>query len=252
MRVPIIAGNWKMNKTVAEARELTLALRDELEVVGGVEKVLCPPFVDLQAVAELIQGTSLGLGAQNMYWEVKGAYTGESVAGDAPGLCQYVILGHSERRQLLRRDGRGGEPQGAGGAGARAGADHLLRGEPGAERARGDGAVRGRAGARGVCRADGGAGAGLRGGVRADLGDWHGEGGDGRGSERDHRPGGAQTLAELYGADVADAIRIQYGGSVTPANIANTWGNRTSTGALVGGASLKAGDFIGIVRGTAQ
>ena len=98
MRRPIIAGNWKMNKNLQEGMALVEELVGPLEAIQGVEKVLCPPFILLPLVAERLKGTSIGLGAQNMHWEEKGAYTGEISPHMLQGLCQYVILGHSERR----------------------------------------------------------------------------------------------------------------------------------------------------------
>src|SRR5512140_1289729 len=98
MRTPVVAANWKMNKTVEEARSLVYALSARLREIKGVEKVLCPPYPSLQAVRALLEGSDLGLGAQNMYWEEKGAYTGEVSPSMVKELCQYVILGHSERR----------------------------------------------------------------------------------------------------------------------------------------------------------
>jgi triosephosphate isomerase len=98
MRTPFVAGNWKMNKTVAEARVLVTEMAPALRASKGVEKVLCPPFVSLVPVASLLEGTDIGLGAQNMYWEPKGAYTGEIAPGMLAEFCQYVIIGHSERR----------------------------------------------------------------------------------------------------------------------------------------------------------
>src|SRR5512142_1871043 len=98
MRTPLVAANWKMNKTVEEARSLVYAMSARLREIKGVEKVLCPPFPALQAVRALLEGSDLGLGAQNMYWEEKGAYTGEVSPLMVKELCQYVIIGHSERR----------------------------------------------------------------------------------------------------------------------------------------------------------
>ncbi|HVO32769.1 MAG TPA: triose-phosphate isomerase, partial [Elusimicrobiota bacterium] len=98
MRHPLVAGNWKMNKTVAEARDLVYAMVPKLREIGGVEKVLCPPFVSLLAVSALLEGSEVGLGAQNMHWEGKGAFTGEVSPAMIKEFCQYVILGHSERR----------------------------------------------------------------------------------------------------------------------------------------------------------
>src|SRR5450830_1547394 len=98
MRTPFVAGNWKMNKTIAEARALVSGMSMTLNGIKGVEKVLCPPFMALFPVAALLAGTDIGLGAQNIHWEAKGAYTGE-VAGDMVAeFCKYVIIGHSERR----------------------------------------------------------------------------------------------------------------------------------------------------------
>ena len=101
MRKPIIAGNWKMNKTIAEAVDLVHAMRRDLDAVESVESVVCPPFVALPAVADALSGTNIAVGAQNMFWEEQGAYTGEIAPGMLVGLCQYVILGHSERRQYF-------------------------------------------------------------------------------------------------------------------------------------------------------
>ena len=88
MRIPIIAGNWKMNTTLSEALSLVEAMKDRLESIKGVEKVVCPPFVSLVSVGEIIKGLSIGLGAQNMYFEEKGAYTGEISPLMLAGLCQ--------------------------------------------------------------------------------------------------------------------------------------------------------------------
>src|SRR3989338_5898688 len=101
MRIPIIAGNWKMNKTAPEAAELARSLQPELEALTEVELVLCPPFTALAAVAEALRGSRLGVGAQNMHWEESGAYTGEVSPAMLAGLCQYVVVGHSERRQYF-------------------------------------------------------------------------------------------------------------------------------------------------------
>ena len=98
MRTPFVAGNWKMYKTVAEARHLVSELVPGLQAINKVERVLCPPFTTLLAVRALLEGTELGLGAQNLYWEASGAYTGEISPAMVAELCQFVIIGHSERR----------------------------------------------------------------------------------------------------------------------------------------------------------
>ena len=98
MRRSLVAGNWKMNKTVHEARMLVSEMAPLLEEKEAVEIVLCPPFTTLLAVAALLQGTGIGLGAQNMHWEDRGAFTGEVAPGMVAEFCHYVIIGHSERR----------------------------------------------------------------------------------------------------------------------------------------------------------
>ena len=98
MRTPLVAGNWKMNKTVAEARDLAFNMAIPLREIQGVEKVICPPFLSLVAVSSVLVGTDIGLGAQNMHWEAKGAFTGEVAPNMVAEFCRYVILGHSERR----------------------------------------------------------------------------------------------------------------------------------------------------------
>ncbi len=105
MRIPMIAGNWKMNTTVSEAVELVSKMRSGLDEIANVEKVVCPPFVSLAAVNELIKGSSIKLGAQNLYFEEKGAYTGEISPLMLAELCEFVIIGHSERRQFFGERG---------------------------------------------------------------------------------------------------------------------------------------------------
>jgi triosephosphate isomerase len=105
MRKPIIAGNWKMNLgQVDEALDFIRQIRHPLNEISGVERVLCPPFTTLHAVSELLSPLSIELGAQNMHWEESGAHTGEISPGMLDGLCQYVILGHSERRATMSNE----------------------------------------------------------------------------------------------------------------------------------------------------
>ena len=99
MGSPVIAANWKMNILPSEAGTFSERLRGGLQDVQGVEKIVCPPFVSLSAVAERLSGSDIWVGAQNMHYEDKGAYTGEISASMVKELCEYVILGHSERRQ---------------------------------------------------------------------------------------------------------------------------------------------------------
>src|SRR5688500_18466887 len=101
MRTPIIAGNWKMNLDLEGARALCEGIRRRTDGVADVEKVVCPPFVHLGMVAELMAGSSIAVGAQNVHWEERGAFTGEVSAEMLTPLCTYAIIGHSERRALF-------------------------------------------------------------------------------------------------------------------------------------------------------
>ena len=105
MRNPFIAGNWKMNTNLSEAVELVSKIKPHLLQIDNVEKVVCPPFVSLAAVKGIIKDTSIKLGAQNVYYAEKGAYTGEISPMMLRDLCEYVIIGHSERRQYFNETG---------------------------------------------------------------------------------------------------------------------------------------------------
>jgi len=103
MRIPVIAGNWKMNKNIVESVSLVKELKDFVRGIEGVDIVVCPPFTSLWVVKEIINGTNIHLGAQNMFWETKGAFTGETSPPMLKNVgCEYVILGHSERRQYFK------------------------------------------------------------------------------------------------------------------------------------------------------
>ena len=97
----VVAGNWKMNTTVSEAVALAAGVRGGSAAVLGVELVLCPPFISLTAVSDAVKGSAVKVGAQNMHFEDSGAFTGEVSPGMLQGICDYVIIGHSERRQMF-------------------------------------------------------------------------------------------------------------------------------------------------------
>lgn len=252
VRKPIVAGNWKMNKTVTEAADLTRALLSELQAFISVERVLCPPFVTLTTVAPLLANTGVGLGAQNMHWEKSGAFTGEISAPMLAGLCQYVILGHSERRQYFAETDENVNKK------VKAALAHNLTpiicvGEVLAENEAGQTAAV-------VTRQTRAAYASLTAEdalktVIAYEPVWA------IGTGRAATPAGANAviglhirgcLADLYSSAVADAIRVQYGGSVTAANAAELMAQPDIDGALVGGASLKVAEFIAIVKAAAH
>ena len=252
MRTPFVAGNWKMNKTVEEARALVAEMLPGLQEVKSVEQVLCPPFMSLMPVSAMLVGTEIGLGAQNLHWEEKGAFTGEVSPGMVKEFCKYVIIGHSERRTYF------GET------------DVTVNKRTLAALARGLVAI--------VCigetlaeNEDGQTAAVIERQVREGLKNipleqqarlviayepvWAiGTGRAATGPDANRvvaamiRP----ALRELYGKAVADATRVLYGGSVTGANAAEFFSQPEIDGALVGGASLKPADFVEIVRAAAR
>ncbi len=252
MRTPIVAGNWKMNKTVEEARSLVLAMSLKLREIEGVEKVLCPPFPALLAVSAMLQGTDIGLGAQNLFWEEKGAYTGEVAPNMVAEFCQYVIIGHSERRAYF------GETDETVNKKVHAALVHDLTpivcvGETEQEYESGrTGEVVRRQVSRGLANVDPAKAVGL---VVAYEPIWAigtGKASSGENANAVLADHIRLALADLYGTETAQAIRIQYGGSVTTANADEFFNQPEIDGALVGGASLKEDEFVGIVRAAAR
>jgi len=252
MRTPIVAGNWKMNKTVEEARSLVFMMSRRLREIQGVEKVLCPPFPSLVAVSALLQGTDIGLGAQNMHWEEKGAFTGEVAPNMVAEFCQYIIIGHSERRAYF------GETDETVNRKLHAAMENNLTpivcvGETLGEYESGrTGEVVRRQISQGLAGVDPAKAAGI---VVAYEPIW--AIGTGRASSgenanavlADHiRP----ALADLFGEEAAQAIRIQYGGSVTSANADEFFSQSEIDGALVGGASLKTDEFVAIAQAASE
>lgn len=252
MRRPLVAGNWKMFKTVAEARHLVAELVPGLQAVPGVEKVVCPPFTSLLAVSALLEGTEIGLGAQNMHWEPSGAFTGEVAPTMLAELCKYVILGHSERRAYF------GETDETVNRKAKAALQHGLTpivcvGETLEENEAGRTAEvvsrQMREGLAGLTLAQdiplviayepvwaiGTGRAATAQGANAVLADVI-------------RP----ALAALFGQQVAQAVRVLYGGSVKAGNAAEFFSQPDIDGALVGGASLKTAEFLPIVQAAAK
>jgi triosephosphate isomerase len=248
MRIPIIAGNWKMNTGIEDAKALLQDLKALVSDVTNVEVIVCPPFISLAAVAEIVKGNNIGLGAQNVYWEKSGAFTGEI---SAPMLkstgCTYVIIGHSERRtyfyetdetvnkRIFAALNEGLKPI-------------VCVGETLEERESGE--------TFDVIKrqiTDGLANLStehMKTVVIAYEPVWA------IGTGKTATPEQAQEvhafirnlLAEMFGDTTAEETRIQYGGSVKPNNITALMSQADIDGALVGGASLKADSFAQIVK----
>ena len=205
-RRPIIAGNWKMNMTRAQATELITALKP-LVKDAAAEVVICVPYTDIDTAVALCKGSNIKVGAENVAWAEKGAFTGEISADMLLELgTEYVIIGHSERRQVLKTQVTGAFD----GISAADAADVVIAYEP--VWAIGTGKTATSEQAEETI-------AGIRAEVKA-----------------------------LYGAEVAEGMRIQYGGSMNPKNVKELMAQPDIDGGLIGGASLKAVDFSQVVN----
>ncbi len=247
-RKSLVAGNWKMNKTAAEARDLVSAMSARLGAISNVEKVLCPPFLSIPAVAPMLEGSGIGLGAQNLYWEEKGAFTGEVSPGMVKEFCQYVIIGHSERRAYFGETDESVNKKLH--AAMKIGLIPIVCvGETLAQYEAGTTAeVVRRQISVGLAGVDSAAAAKV---VVAYEPVWAigtGKASSGENANHVHKDVIRPALVDLYGAAGAQAIRILYGGSVTAANAAEFFAYPDIDGALVGGASLKPDEFVAITK----
>ena len=247
MRTPIIAGNWKMNKTAVEAVEFVREIRNGLNQIKGVDKVVCPPFIALPGVYDALQATDIGVGAQNMHFAESGAYTGECAANMLTPFCQYVIIGHSERREFFAETDEGVNKK------AKAALAHgltpiicvgetLAQNEAGETQTFVSGQVR--------AALDGLTAEQVASLVIAYEPIWA----IGTGKSASAAQAGSiiglsvrGPVAEMFGEETAQKVRIQYGGSVNENNIAEYMAQPDIDGALVGGASLKA-SFVELVK----
>jgi len=252
MRTAILAGNWKMFKTVAESLDFASLVSAPLDKVRGVEKIICAPFTTLSALSDALKGTSIKLGAQNLFWEEQGAYTGEISAVMLKELCQAVIIGHSERRQVF------GETDEAVNKKLRAALQHGLMpivcvGESLAQNQAGETE-------RFVGRQVGAAfdsltpDEALMTAIAYEPIWAIGTGLAATAEDANRIIGGVvrQTLGRMYGADTAAQIRILYGGSVNTKNVEELMSQPEIDGGLVGGASLKPDDYVTLVQVTAS
>ena len=248
MRKPIIAGNWKMYKTIPEAKALVSGLMEKLSGYNQVEVVFCPPFTALSAVKELVKGTPFGLGAQNLYFKEQGAFTGEISPLMLKDIgCDYVIIGHSERREYF------GETDASVNQKVKAALAVGIKpiicvGETLAQREAGEtGAL--------VKRQTEQALADIDPQVIPDIviayePIWAiGTGKSSNGNDANQVIGVIRnTVAGKFGNDAAQKMRIQYGGSVKGENIKEFMDQPEIDGALVGGASLDVDSFTKIVK----
>jgi len=247
MRLPLIAGNWKMNTTVPEAVALVTEIGDTIRGVYNTEILVCPPFVSLAAVKEALEGSRIMLGAQNLHYEEKGAFTGEVSPLMLAGLCRFVIIGHSERRQYFGDTDEVVNRKLA--AVLKVGLTPIVCvGEQLAENEAGRTEEV-------IIRQIEAALAGIS--VSSDLviayePVWAiGTGKTASGRTANETAGLVRrTIASLAGSEVADGVRILYGGSVTAANVAEFMEQAEISGALIGGASLKAAEFASIAKQT--
>ena len=248
MRQLIIAGNWKINKTLGEAVELVTALHAQFANLKSIDIVLCPPAINLQAAHLIVKDSAISLGAQNMHWEPAGAFTGELSAGMLKSVgCEYVIIGHSERRQYF-----GETDETVNKKVHRAVNEDLLPimciGETLAQR---EGGLTEKV---------------LETQIRGGLKDISAEKmksviiayepiwaiGTGKTATTEQAQSAHKfirdLIREMYSSELADGLRIQYGGSVKPENAKELLSQPDVDGALVGGASLKADSFAGIIN----
>jgi len=248
MRIPFIAGNWKMNTTVHEAEELVHDMLERLDRIEGVEKVLCPPFISLPTISELLKGSSIKLGAQNMHFEIKGAYTGEISPLMLRELCQFVILGHSERRWYFGETDKIVNKKIKAALGNRLKpifcvGERIEENETGRTEEVIDKQVN-----RGLNNIKP-----TRNIVIAYEPVW--AIGTGKAASAEQAAATINfirnTVSKLWSKDIAQDLRILYGGSITSNNIAEFVSQAEIDGALVGGASLRAEEFLSIVSQTA-
>lgn len=245
MRKPIIAGNWKMNKTIKEGLEFIDGVKGKTE--GDVEVLICAPFTLLKDLKEATKGTNIKIGAQNMHFENSGAFTGEVAPGNLVELgMDYVIIGHSERREYFNETDETCNKKVL--KAIEVGINPILCcGETLEEREAG----------KTIEKVKGQIVNGLKDVEPKDLEKiviayepiWAiGTGKTATAEQANEVIAEIRNVVREMFGELADKVRIQYGGSVKPANVAEIMGQSDIDGALVGGASLKPADFLGLLK----
>lgn len=252
MRKPMMAGNWKMNKTINEAVDLARAIREQVNEVDNVDRVVCPPFIDIPMVSAELMDSNIAVGAQNMHWEANGAFTGEVSAPMLKHLATYVILGHSERRQFFCESDETVNKKAL--AALAAGltpivcvGESLAQNEAGETQAFVSGQVK--------AALDGFTAEQMAAIVIAYEPIWAiGTGKAATAQQANDICGGVvrQTVGEIFGSEAAATIRILYGGSTNDKNIREIMEQPDIDGALIGGAALKVESYVSMVQQTSE
>jgi len=251
MRRPFVAGNWKMFETASEARILMSELLPGLIAIQGVDVVICPPFTSILPVAALLEGTAIGVGGQNMHWEASGAYTGEVSPAMLAEFCKYVIIGHSERRAYFGESDLGVNRK------VKAACAHglipiMCVGETLEENVAGT--TREVVTRQVQAGLDGIAPSLIATIVLAYEPVWAigtGRAATAEGANQVVSDIIRRVMSQLYGENLAQQVRVLYGGSVKSSNAGEFFRQVDIDGALVGGASLKSAEFIPIVKAAA-
>ena len=248
MRRFFVAGNWKMNKTVADAKVLMEAMVPELEAIDNVDHAVAPAYLAVPAMVELCKGTGIKVGAQNLYWETSGAFTGEVAPDMVAELCDFVIVGHSERRKFFGDTDETVNKRLK--AALAAGLDVIVCiGETLDENEAGQTEAvvtrQLRKGLEGITETQAAA---ITIAYEPVWAIGTGRAATPEDANNVHKDVIRPYLKGQFGAARAELMRIQYGGSVTPENAAELFAMSDIDGGLIGGASLKADSFIAIVK----
>jgi triosephosphate isomerase (TIM) len=248
MRRFFVAGNWKMNKTIAEAQALMDVMLPELEAIDNVDKGVAPSYLAVPAVVERCQGTGVKVGAQNLHWEASGAYTGEVAPAMVAELCDFVIVGHSERRKFFAETDETVNKRLK--AALAAGLDVIVCiGETLEENEAGQTeAVVTRQLTKGLDGISEAQAAAITIAYEPVWAIGTGRAATPQDANNVHKDVIRPYLQAQFGAARAEQMRIQYGGSVTPENAAELFAMSDIDGGLIGGASLKPDSFIAIVK----